>query len=206
MIGGIFLLQKCVQFNLRPRFRQVADMLPMCRGGPWSVVSTQGPGSRKQGIAKLNYLSVLHHPVHLFPSFESTSFDLATFASLPSLAQAGAVTNMSSPDRLRERCRSVQYRVDLDVDARHNKSQTRSSTGKSRGYNRFGVEHGLRDDEVPMGYRLAGVTTGYRRGGTHWQCLLTLFTIHNQTLNSWTMIFGASFILHKVGVEGCRGH
>lgn len=94
---------------------------------------------------------------------------------------------MSSPERLRERRRSAQYRVDLDVDAR---LQTPSSTGKSSGYIRFGVEHGLRDDEVPVGYRLAGVTTGYRRGGTYAQCLLTLFTIHNQTLNSWTMILG----------------
>ncbi|GLI59941.1 hypothetical protein VaNZ11_001991 [Volvox africanus] len=49
---------------------------------------------------------------------------------------------------------------------------------------------GLRSDEVPHGLRLAGIMTGYREGGTYRECLLTLFTWHNQTLNSWTMILG----------------
>ncbi|GFR49043.1 hypothetical protein Agub_g11067 [Astrephomene gubernaculifera] len=49
---------------------------------------------------------------------------------------------------------------------------------------------GLRVHEVPYGLQLAGITTGYRLGGTYMDCLKTLFTWHNQTLNSWTMIFG----------------
>ncbi|EFJ47405.1 hypothetical protein VOLCADRAFT_92076 [Volvox carteri f. nagariensis] len=49
---------------------------------------------------------------------------------------------------------------------------------------------GLHSDEVPHGLRLAGITTGYRQGGTYSECLWTLFTWHNQTLNSWTMILG----------------
>ncbi|KAG2490726.1 hypothetical protein HYH03_010882 [Edaphochlamys debaryana] len=52
---------------------------------------------------------------------------------------------------------------------------------------------GLRDEEVPLGLRLAGVTTGYRQGGSYGDCLWGrggLFTWHNQTLNSWTMIWG----------------
>ncbi|GIL83218.1 hypothetical protein Vretimale_11265 [Volvox reticuliferus] len=49
---------------------------------------------------------------------------------------------------------------------------------------------GLRSDEVPHGLRLAGIMTGYREGGTYRECILTLFTWHNQTLNSWTMILG----------------
>ncbi|KAG2436098.1 hypothetical protein HYH02_011609 [Chlamydomonas schloesseri] len=49
---------------------------------------------------------------------------------------------------------------------------------------------GLHAWEVPYGLRLAGITTGYRQGGTYMDCMKTLFTMHNQTLNSWTMIFG----------------
>lgn len=54
---------------------------------------------------------------------------------------------------------------------------------------------GLHAHDVPHGLRLAGILTGYRQGGTYGECLLSLFSWHNQTLNSWTMILGKSTFL-----------
>ncbi|GLC33524.1 hypothetical protein PLESTB_000084300 [Pleodorina starrii] len=78
--------------------------------------------------------------------------------------------------------------------ARREVSITATSCSPAKIGDEDGVVHpmrtGLRWEEVPQGLRLLGVTTGYRQGGTYRECLMSLFTWHNQTLNSWTMIFG----------------
>lgn len=55
------------------------------------------------------------------------------------------------------------------------------------------MSFGLRDSQVPEWLRFHGVTTGYRMGGTYGQALLSLFRIHNECVNAWTMIATSAF-------------
>eukprot|EP00798_Chlamydomonas_sp_ICE-L_P025775 gene25775-11441_t len=48
--------------------------------------------------------------------------------------------------------------------------------------------YGLTLDQVPEYLHHPYVKNGYRYGGTHKQCMLSLFCMHNETVNTWTMI------------------
>lgn len=49
--------------------------------------------------------------------------------------------------------------------------------------------HTLTEDDVPDWLQLKHIRRGYRPPGmTLFQCWASLFTWHNQTLNSWTMV------------------
>lgn len=47
---------------------------------------------------------------------------------------------------------------------------------------------GLSVDEVEPWQRFPYLVRGYRKGGTYWCCLKSLFKLHNETYNAWTMI------------------
>lgn len=51
----------------------------------------------------------------------------------------------------------------------------------------------LRAEQVPRWLRFESLQTGYRYGGTYKQCLLSLFVLHNECLNAWTMIAASVF-------------
>ncbi|EFJ46258.1 hypothetical protein VOLCADRAFT_105620 [Volvox carteri f. nagariensis] len=49
----------------------------------------------------------------------------------------------------------------------------------------------LRAEEVPEWLHFPYIISGYRLGGTYWACACSLFVLHNECLNAWTMILGA---------------
>lgn len=58
--------------------------------------------------------------------------------------------------------------------------------------------------EAPDHVLFPYILSGYRAGGTYWQCLCALFAWHTETMNAWTMIFcGATscLLLHRVVVR-----
>lgn len=71
--------------------------------------------------------------------------------------------------------------VEKAVDAAENASPVTS------------MRRGLTDGEVPEWLRFPHLTTGYRYGGTHAQALGSLFFLHNETLNAWTMVAASVF-------------
>ena len=50
---------------------------------------------------------------------------------------------------------------------------------------------GLTSDEVPQFMRHPYILSGYRLGGDTRRCILSLFELHNETMNCWTMIGSA---------------
>jgi predicted membrane channel-forming protein YqfA (hemolysin III family) len=51
--------------------------------------------------------------------------------------------------------------------------------------------YNLTRNEVPIFLKEKYIYTGYRLNGDYYQCLLSLFKLHNETLNAWTMIIGS---------------
>lgn len=51
--------------------------------------------------------------------------------------------------------------------------------------------YNLTKNEVPLYLKEKNIYTGYRLNGDYYTCLLSLFKIHNETLNAWTMIIGS---------------
>ncbi|MGB1602573.1 MAG: hemolysin III family protein, partial [Promethearchaeia archaeon] len=46
-------------------------------------------------------------------------------------------------------------------------------------------------------YRMANITGGYRsQGSSVWQCIASLFELHNETLNIWTHVVGAGIFVY----------
>jgi hypothetical protein len=59
------------------------------------------------------------------------------------------------------------------------------------------LRHAIKNNYIPSAarttthpYRYPYVTRHYRIGGTYGRCLLSLFELHTETLNAWTMIWG----------------
>jgi hypothetical protein len=48
---------------------------------------------------------------------------------------------------------------------------------------------GLSADGVEPWQRFPYLLHGYRQGGSHLECLLSLFSLHNETVNAWTTFF-----------------
>jgi adiponectin receptor len=55
------------------------------------------------------------------------------------------------------------------------------------------MAYGLRSSDVPRWLRFDGIHTGYRYGGTYYNALLSLFVLHNECINAWTMLLGLVF-------------
>lgn len=50
------------------------------------------------------------------------------------------------------------------------------------------IQYGCMDNNMPLSMRSPFIHSGYRYGGTYTQCILSLFVLHNETINAWTMI------------------
>lgn len=54
----------------------------------------------------------------------------------------------------------------------------------------------VRDVDVPPLFRERFILTGYRPTGMSWRCYaLSLFQIHNETLNVWSHLLAAAFVV-----------
>ena len=51
--------------------------------------------------------------------------------------------------------------------------------------------YNLTKNEIPLFLKEEYIYTGYRLNGNYYTCLLSLFKIHNETMNAWTMIIGS---------------
>lgn len=47
------------------------------------------------------------------------------------------------------------------------------------------------EHDVPEWLRFPHIKTGYRHGGDHYSCFLSMFKYHNECLNAWSMVAGA---------------
>lgn len=73
------------------------------------------------------------------------------------------------------------------------------NTKKYNNYNTFNTKininknlvYDLIKSEVPKHLQEKYIYTGYRLYGNYYQCLYSLFKLHNETLNAWTMIIGS---------------
>ena len=55
---------------------------------------------------------------------------------------------------------------------------------------RISMKSGLLRENGPEWHRMKYIKSGYRLGGTYFECLLSLFWLHNESMNAWTMIAG----------------
>ena len=55
------------------------------------------------------------------------------------------------------------------------------------------LRRGLTREDVPEWLRFPFLNRGYRHGGNHWTCFLSLFSLHTETLNCWTFVFALAF-------------
>lgn len=55
------------------------------------------------------------------------------------------------------------------------------------------MRYGLTRQEVPKWLRFPFLNQGYRLGGDHSSCFLSLFRLHTETFNCWTFIFAFLF-------------
>ncbi|KAG2500355.1 hypothetical protein HYH03_001929 [Edaphochlamys debaryana] len=70
---------------------------------------------------------------------------------------------------------------DTEVVRNHKKSARLSSEPHA-------LQLGLTAEQVEPWQRFPYLNYGYRRGGTYLQCLLSLFSLHNETVNAWTTL------------------
>jgi adiponectin receptor len=50
----------------------------------------------------------------------------------------------------------------------------------------------VKSEDAPAYMRHPYIMKGYRVGGDHWRCLQSLFELHNETLNAWTMVISSA--------------
>ena len=55
------------------------------------------------------------------------------------------------------------------------------------------LQYGLTSSDVPQWLVFDSITVGYRMGGDYRSCLWSLFRLHNECLNAWTMIWISAF-------------
>ncbi|GFR41577.1 hypothetical protein Agub_g2298, partial [Astrephomene gubernaculifera] len=85
---------------------------------------------------------------------------------------------------------------DSDVDGPPKSEASTSST----------LAIGLTSDQVEPWQRFPYLKYGYRRGGSYTQCLLSLFSLHNETVNAWTTLLSVimGFVLFLDTVSHLR--
>eukprot|EP00198_Chlamydomonas_reinhardtii_P009388 XP_001698725.1 predicted protein [Chlamydomonas reinhardtii] len=124
---------------------------------------------------------------------ESAHLDKATCVNAFERASSGKAASASARitvDRLRTRAAASAL-----SSATADSSRTTSSTAlsgleleceTSKAKAAKPLVTGLRAEEVEAWQRFPFLRHGYRRGGSYWECLMSLFTLHNETVNAWT--------------------